>query len=106
MVSNASSLLGSSVSGKSFTITGEGFGGTAGTVHFVRNGSLKAADVTSWGPTSIVVKAPAVELQIAGSKEDFFVKLTSSNGIATTTEERTFSYYDCDTCRLNDNCPF
>ena len=104
--SNASTVLGSAVSGKTFTITGTGFGATAGTVTFRDTAAAMAAITatqTSWADTSIVVTAPPVVLANAGSQENYTVTVTTS-GSATATYA--FKYDDCDTCRLNDGCPF
>ena len=106
LASNASSVLGSAVAGKSFTITGTGFGSSSGSVAFQSDvsGSPITATVSSWSNTSIVVSSPEVTLNTAGAQEAFKVRVTSAGDNVTTSAA--FTYDDCDTCRLNDNCPF
>jgi hypothetical protein len=106
---NASSVLGSAVSGKTLTITGTGFGTTKSTVKFksdTAGGSdvdVSGTPITTWTDTSIVLLAPSVTLVGAGAQENYTVTVTTSGG---TTATSAFKYDDCDTCRLNDGCPF
>jgi hypothetical protein len=106
---NASSVLGSAVSGKTLTITGTGFGTTKSTVKFksdTAGGSdvdVSGTTITTWTDTSIVLLAPSVTLVGAGAQENYTVTVTTSGG---TTATSAFKYDDCDTCRLNDGCPF
>ena len=108
LTSNASSVLGSAVSGKTLTISGTGFGTTKGSVKFksdVTGGSdvdVSGATITTWNDTTIVLPAPPVVLKSAATQEAYTVTVTVGSNTAT----YAFKYDDCDTCRLNDNCPF